>query len=112
MPSPQSQAEAKVRFSPFHAVLEAGVDRLLEFMGRDPFTFVANGKAFASTVPEAIAISPAVSAALRANPLQRSFSISSESIESEDFRISVQFHSFRSAILWAMKYFRLDCFPR
>jgi hypothetical protein len=80
-----TQAELEIQFAPFYAIFQASVDRLLEFLKSDPFTFLVNGKEFESTVAEAIAISPAAFETLRANPLNRGFSITSESIESADF---------------------------
>jgi hypothetical protein len=79
-------------------------------MGNNPFIFVVNGEAFASTVPEAIAISPAVSAALQANPLQLSFSISSELIESEDFDAFLAFVRCRDSISLSLPYLRTISF--
>jgi hypothetical protein len=64
---------------------------MFEFMKSDQFTFLVHGRSFESELAEAVLISPAVSDALRTNPLNRSFLISSESIQSEDFNAFLTF---------------------
>jgi hypothetical protein len=78
-------ADIALHFSPLEALLHANLDRLMEFLKTDAFTFSVNGGEFACTVAEAILISPAVCDALQANPMNTNFSIASASIQPSDF---------------------------
>jgi hypothetical protein len=74
-----------LEFSPFYAVLHDGADRLIEFLKKDPFTFAVNGSEFASTVAEAISLSPKIFEALGSNPLGTVFEFPRDSVDPTEF---------------------------
>jgi hypothetical protein len=72
-------------FQPFHAIIENGLQRMLEIVKSDSFTFVVNGDQIQSTVVEAALLFPAVCGLLQHDARTLSFVISSSDIESNDF---------------------------
>jgi hypothetical protein len=75
----------RLAFLAFEALLHANLDRVLEFLKTNAFTFSVNGDEIVCTVAEAILISPSVCDALQANPRNTNFSVASASIQSVDF---------------------------
>jgi hypothetical protein len=100
MSSPETpkDTDLAIPFSPFYTILRAGVDRLLEFAKSESFTFLVNGSPFASTLSEAISLSPTVCECLRANPLLLSFSITSDAIDSAAFGAFLDFARCRESV--------------
>jgi hypothetical protein len=78
-------ADISLPFSPFHAVIHDGIDRLMDLMKHDSFTFVVNGEELESTIPEAVALSPTLHASLQSNPLLTTFEFARDSVNSSDF---------------------------
>jgi hypothetical protein len=97
MSDPSSDSDVDVHFSPFYEILHSSLDRLLEFVNRDSFTFFVNGESIDSTIAEAISISPSIFELLRSNPLNFSFSITSKSYDSSDFRSFLDFARCRAS---------------
>jgi hypothetical protein len=87
----RTQADVAVNFSPFYTSLQDALDRLLEFIPPNSFTFCVKGEALPSTFREAITISPKVSELLRFNPMTPCFTISEDSIDSNDFKAFLEF---------------------
>jgi hypothetical protein len=48
-----SQQQSFFKFSPFHAILQDGLERLLVVVKSNDFYFVVKGTKFASTIAEA-----------------------------------------------------------
>jgi hypothetical protein len=71
-------SETPFRFSPLHAILQDGLDRMLDIVKTDDFTFIVNGESFKSTIAEAILISPKVHEMLRFDLSVRSLTISGD----------------------------------
>jgi hypothetical protein len=78
-------------FSPFYAIVETGLKRMVEFVKRNCFTFVVNGEHFESTIAEKVLISPAICDILRCDADAHSFAISSSDIESNDLSLILGF---------------------
>jgi hypothetical protein len=78
-------------FSPFHAAMLDGLDRVFKFLPAGPFRFTANGEDFETTQAEALALSPKVCEHLRSTPLNAVFEFPSGSIESNHFRLFLEF---------------------
>jgi hypothetical protein len=78
-------------FRPFYAIVEDGLNHMLEFMKSDCFTLVLNGEHFESTFAEAVLISPVIYDILRRDAGTRSFIVSSFDIESNDFSLILGF---------------------
>jgi hypothetical protein len=72
-----------VKFSPFHAILQDGIDRLLELLLCEEFTFIVKGKYLKTTLSEAVLISPIISERLKADPMNREFDFGSDELEFE-----------------------------
>jgi hypothetical protein len=98
MSGSHQDAEVEIRFSPLYAILQSSMDRLLAFLKSDSFTFLVNGETLESTVAEAISISPRVFELLSANPLNQSFSITSDLIQSADFGLFLSFSRCRDLV--------------
>jgi hypothetical protein len=77
--------EIALDFSPFHAILRDGADRLMDFLNKDSFTFVVKGSMFASTVAEAILLSPKIHESLSLNPLSAIFTFPDDSVDATEF---------------------------
>jgi hypothetical protein len=90
--------EVTLPFSPFYAIPRDGVDRLMDFVSRDPFTFVVNREKHESTVLEAISLSPIVHESLRSNPLRALFEFPGTSITSKDFGDFLDFTRSRGCV--------------
>jgi hypothetical protein len=80
-----------VMFSPFHAILQDGIDRLLELVPNEEFTFIVKGERLKTTLCEAVLISPIISERLKIDPMNREFSIESDEIEMKQFLTFVDF---------------------
>jgi hypothetical protein len=93
-----SPSQVALPFSPFYAITRDGLDRLMDFVNQDPFTFVVNGEKHESTVAEAISLSPIVHESLRLNPLQNAFHFPGSSIKSSDFGAFLDFVRCRGCV--------------
>jgi hypothetical protein len=58
-------------FSPFHAILQDGIDRLLELVPTERFTFIMKGYYLKTTWSEAVLISPIIAERLKTDPTNR-----------------------------------------
>jgi hypothetical protein len=76
-----------VEFSPFHRVVQDGIDRLLEFIPCEEFTFIVKGEQFKSTLSEAVLISPKICENLKIDPSNRTFDFSKSEIEVNQFSV-------------------------
>jgi hypothetical protein len=74
-------AESTFKWTPFYAILQDGLERMLSVLKSDNFTFVVNGQVFESTVAEAVLLSPKVHETLRFDAGNRTFVISSDIID-------------------------------
>jgi hypothetical protein len=81
--------EVQITFSPFHAVLNDGFDRMIEFVPSTPFTFTSHDDDFGTTLSEAILVSPKVSESVQSNPLKNSFEFAEGSIQMTDLGFSL-----------------------
>jgi hypothetical protein len=68
-------SELDIRFSPLHAILQDGLDRMLEIVKSGDLMFIVNGESVQNTIVEATLISPKVHEMLRFDPSIRSFNI-------------------------------------
>jgi hypothetical protein len=89
-----------VKFSPFHAILQDGIDRLLELLPNEEFTFIVNGEQLKTTLSEAVLISPIISERLKTDPMNREFYIESDEIEIEMKQFSVFIDIIRNRNEW------------
>jgi hypothetical protein len=80
-----------IKFSPFHAVLQDGIDRLLELIPNEEFTFIVKGEELKITLFEAVLISPIISERLKTDPLNHFFNIESDELEMKQFSSFVDF---------------------
>jgi hypothetical protein len=80
-----------IKFSPFQAILQNGIDRLLELIPNEEFTFVAKGDELKITLFEAVVISPIISERSKADPTNHSFSVESDEIEMKQFSAFIDF---------------------
>jgi hypothetical protein len=78
MSTSQPQPQPFFKFSPFHAILQDGLERVLDVVKSDNFSFIVKGRVFISTIAEATLFSPKVHEMLRSDPSVRSFDISAE----------------------------------
>jgi hypothetical protein len=118
--------EIALPFSPFNAILHNGIDRLMDLVNHDSFTFVVNGENCESTVPKAILLSPTIHTSLQSNPLNGVFEFSRDSVNSSDFGDFLKFvrsrdcasippfgidfsHLSRSAVSWRLRAKILCC---
>jgi hypothetical protein len=79
-----------VEFSPFHTVLQNGIDRLLEIISPEEFEFIVKGEHLKSTLLEAVLISPIISESLKSDPMIREFHIVSDEIEATTFSVFLE----------------------
>jgi hypothetical protein len=91
-------AQAALPFSPFYAISRDGIDRLMDFVAHDSFTFIVEGEHHASTFAEAISLSPIVHESLRSNPLHTAFVFRGTSIKSATFRDFLDFARSRDCV--------------
>jgi hypothetical protein len=82
-----AHSEIPLKFSPFHAVLHGGIDRLFELLQPEDFTFTIRGEAFKSTLAEAVLISPMISERLKSDPTNRQFDFGRDEFDSNIFSI-------------------------
>jgi hypothetical protein len=82
---------SSVKFSPFHAILQDGIDRLLELIPNEEFTFVVNGERLKTTLSEAVLISPIISERLKTDPTTREFDFGNDEIEMKQLSVFVDF---------------------
>jgi hypothetical protein len=66
-----TDSDVPLKFSPFHAVLHHGIDRVFELVQPEDFTFVVKGERFKSTLMEAVLISPIISERQKSDPMNR-----------------------------------------
>jgi hypothetical protein len=81
----QASRDFPVKFSPFHTVLQDGIDRLLEIVDPEEFEFIVNEEHLKSTLAEAVLISPIISERLKADPANHVFHFPTTVIESKQF---------------------------
>jgi hypothetical protein len=74
-----------IKFSPFHAILQDGIDRLLELIPNEEFTFIVKGESLKTTLSEAVLISPIISERLKTDPTNHEFYFGSDEIEMKQF---------------------------
>jgi hypothetical protein len=91
-------SQVALPFLPFHAIARDGIERLIDFVNHDPFTFFVNGEHHASTVAEAISLSPVIHESLRSNPLHTAFSFRGASVNASDFGHFVAFAPSRDSV--------------
>jgi hypothetical protein len=53
-----SDANPQLKFMPFHAIVEDGLDRVFNILGSAEFTFYVKGSKVKSTIGEAVLLSP------------------------------------------------------
>jgi hypothetical protein len=82
----ENSGEMAVRFSPFYAIVQDGLGRMLEFVESEDFRFVVEGREILSTLAEAVLISPRVDEAVQANRTFRRFEVGSD-IFASDFEV-------------------------
>jgi hypothetical protein len=80
-----------IKFSLFHAILQDGIDRLLELIPNEEFTFVVNSEQLKTTLSEAVSISPLISERLKIDPMNRKFSFGSDEIEMKQLSVFIDF---------------------
>jgi hypothetical protein len=68
-----------------YAILEDGLSRMLEVVKTDDFTFYLNGQAFASTLAEAVLISPKVYQLLHSDSSIRTFTLKDAAVDQSCF---------------------------
>jgi hypothetical protein len=101
-PSKQSSLpdrKSQFKFSPFHAVLHDGIDRLLEMIQSEDFMFLVKGQEVKSTIAEAVLISPIIFEKLKMNPMDPTFSFVSDEIspkQLEQFLALIRDHNCES----------------
>jgi hypothetical protein len=76
---------SSLKLSPFQAILQDGIDRLLEFLPEEEFTFIVKGETLKLTISEAVFISPIISESLKSDPSKKEFDFLSDEIETKDF---------------------------
>jgi hypothetical protein len=79
-------------------VIRDGIDRLMDLIKHESFTFVVNGEKFESTIAEAITLSPAIHESMKPNPLQAMFEFPRDSVKSSDFVHLLEFARSRDCI--------------
>jgi hypothetical protein len=80
-----------IKFSPFHAILQDGIDRLLELIPNEEFTFIVKGEEWKITLFEAVLISPIISERLKTDPLNHFFNAENDELEMKQFSSFVDF---------------------
>jgi hypothetical protein len=80
-----------IKFSPFHAILKDGIDRLPELIPFEEFTFVVKGECFKTTLSEAVLLSPLISERLKTDPMNREFKFENDELEMKQFCDFLQF---------------------
>jgi hypothetical protein len=85
------KTNAGIAFSPFHALLQEGIDRLFEFFPSDPFTFHLRAHKFECTIAEAVLISPIVCNSIQCDSSCRAFHCSDERVDTETFASFLEF---------------------
>jgi hypothetical protein len=96
--SESSSSEILLPFSPLFAVLQDGMDRMLNVIPRDSFIFIVDGQEFSSDLAEVIALSPKVYANWLLNPMVRSFEIPTHLMKADDFRDFLTFARTRHSV--------------
>jgi hypothetical protein len=82
---------ATIKFSPFHAILQDGIDRLLELIPNEEFTFIVKGEELKITLFGAVLISPILSERLKTDPPNHEFNLESDEIKMKQFSSFVDF---------------------
>jgi hypothetical protein len=67
--------------------LKDGIDRLLELVPCEEFTFIVKGESLKTTLSEAVLISPIPCERLKTDPMNREFCFGSDSIEKKQFSV-------------------------
>jgi hypothetical protein len=70
-----------IKFSPFHAILQDGIDRLIDFIPNEEFTFIVKGKELKITLFEAVLMFPIISKLLKTDPRNHEFELENENNE-------------------------------
>jgi hypothetical protein len=86
-----ASSTSNIKFAPFHAILQDGIDRLLELLPNEEFTFIVNGEHLKTTLSEAVLISPIISECLKTDPMNRECNFGSDKIEMKQLSIFVDF---------------------
>jgi hypothetical protein len=74
-------ANPQFNFTPFHAIVEDGLDRMLDVLDSEEFAFDVKGSIVKSNVAEAVLISPKIYDAIRNDRSTWSFAICDGGIE-------------------------------
>jgi hypothetical protein len=80
-----------VKFSPFHAILQDGIDRLLVLVPNEEFTFIVKGEELKIALFEAVLISPIILERFKIDPTNHFFHVESDEIEMKQFSSFVDF---------------------
>jgi hypothetical protein len=80
-----SDSNSQFTFSPFHAVVHDGIDRLLEFFQDESFSFIVKGEETKLTLAEAVLISPNICERLKSDPTNREFRFGTDELEPQTF---------------------------
>jgi hypothetical protein len=80
-----AEVDTLFKFGPFYAILQDGLDRMFDVVKSEEFRFFVNGECYASTLAEAVLISPTVHDVLRNDRSCPIFVISDKDIDSRNF---------------------------
>jgi hypothetical protein len=86
-----TSSNSPIKFSPFHAILQDGIDRLLELIPNEEFTFIVKNEQLKMTLSEAVLISPIISERLKIAPMNREFNFENDNLEMKQFSAFVDF---------------------
>jgi hypothetical protein len=89
------------QFSPFHTILQDGIDRLLELVPNEEFTFIVKGEELKTTLSEAVLISPIISERLKTDPMNRQFDFVNSDIEMKHFSAFLELIRNREEIIFS-----------
>jgi hypothetical protein len=78
---PVLETHPQFKFTPFYAIVEDGLDRMLDIFEQEEFTFFVKGSKVKSTVAEAVLISPKVYDSILNDRSIRSFVLSDDGID-------------------------------
>jgi hypothetical protein len=86
----ENPGELAVRFSPFCAIVQGGLGRVMEFVESEEFRFVVEGREIVSTLAEAVLISPRIYESVQGNRTCRRFEVESDVVASH-FKVFLEF---------------------
>jgi hypothetical protein len=99
-----TDSDVQPKFSPFHAVLQNGIDRLLELLQPQDFSFVVKGEHFKSTLAEDVLISPIISECLKSDPTLREFYFPTDSLDPTLFSLFLDLIRSRCDIKFSLEH--------